>query len=278
MNSDAIVNPCTAPDRSALPDLERHSDTGSHDSLVLDNLGIVSFVMQRLTPKLPRSIDRDDIRSVGILGLTDAASRFDPTRSVRFRTYAEVRVRGAILDYLRSLSWAPRGLHQRAREIDAARNAIELRTHSCASVPEIAAELGIGLDECHSLIAQVERIEMAEAANVRESVHRQPFGGMATSDPLHDLQRKEKLAMIWKIVGLLPERQKLVLWLYYHEEFTIKEVGAILNVNESRASQLHSKAIAAVRREVTGPLGVNKRVRSARSAGPASKQTCQSPA
>ena len=119
---------------------------------------------------------------------------------------------------------------------------------------------------------------MAEAANVRESAHRQPFGGMATSDPLHDLQRKEKLAMIWKIVGLLPERQKLVLWLYYHEEFTIKEVGAILNVNESRASQLHSKAIAAVRREVTGPLGVNKRVRSARSAGPASKQPCQSPA
>src|SRR5262249_17351457 len=137
MNSEVILDSSAAAVRSVPTHTEKYCETRSLNSLVLENLPIVSMVVQRLAPKLPRSIDRDDVRSAGILGLIDAATRFDPMRSVRFRTYAEVRVRGAVLDYLRSLSWAPRGLHQKAREIEAARNAIETRTQRRASITEI---------------------------------------------------------------------------------------------------------------------------------------------
>ena len=226
------------------------SELAGRNELVMSNLFLVAQVMNRTLAKLPRSVEADDVWSAGVLGLIDAAQRFDRTREVRFKTYAETRVRGAMLDYLRSLSWAPRGLHRMEKEIDRARETVERRTCRDATVPEIAGEMGINVDECHRLLDRVSRIDWSDSDELREEV---AVAGRRQS-PASDLERKELLELIWKAVDLLPERQKLVLWLYYGEEMTMKEVGAVLDVNEARASQLHSKAIHALRSEMISRL------------------------
>src|SRR5262245_33177302 len=123
----------------------------SRDELVMANLSVVGFVARRVAAKLPSSVDADDVQGAGMIGLLDAAQKFDPTRGIDFRTYAEVRVHGAILDYLRSLSWAPRGMHRRAKQVDAARSTIEQKTYSRATVEELAGELNKTVDQCHRL-------------------------------------------------------------------------------------------------------------------------------
>lgn len=227
---------------------EAGSGLAHRDDLILNNLHVVSLVMRQLLPKLPSCVDADDLRSAGLMGLIDAAEKYDPSRAVRFSTYAEIRVRGAMLDYLRSLSWAPRALHRSARQIRLARAAIEQKTCREATASELAEQMGLSLEECQRVLLQVSG---AELLDYESALSASKVGG----DPAAELERKEKLQIIWRAVELLPERQRLVLWLYYVEELTMKEVGAVLGVNESRASQLHSKAIAALRHQVERLIG-----------------------
>ncbi|PYP89567.1 MAG: FliA/WhiG family RNA polymerase sigma factor [Blastocatellia bacterium AA13] len=226
-------------------------ETLSRNELIMNNLSIVSQVMKRTVARLPQSVDSDDVWSAGVLGLIDAAQKFDGSREVRFKTYAESRIRGAMLDYLRSLSWAPRGLHKAEKDIDQARQAVEQRTCREATVPELAHEMGIGVDDCHSLLDKLNRLDWCDSAELAGSLIER--GGNDAAAVY--LERKEILDLIWKAVDRLPERQRLVLWLYYGEEMTMKEVGAVLDVNEARASQLHSKAIQALRLEMKSRLG-----------------------
>src|SRR5262249_21167848 len=157
-------------------------------------------------------------------------------------------VHGAILDYLRSLSWAPRGMHRRAKQVDAARSTIEQKTYSRATVEELAGELNMTVDQCHRLLMQIHSLDFCEAD---ESLTALDAGiSLALYDdcnPLAELEWKDAVKLVWDAIETLPERQKLVLWLYYYEELTMKEVGAVLEVNEARVSQLHSKAIAKLR-------------------------------
>ena len=234
------------------------SELAGRNELVMTNLSVVSRVMKRTIARLPRSVEADDVWSAGVLGLIDAAQKFDGTREVRFRTYAETRVRGAMLDYLRSLSWAPRGLHRAEKEIVRAREVVERRTCRDATAPEIADEMGISLEDCHRLLARVSRIDWSDSDELREEI----ADDRGRGSPATHLERKDLLELIWKVVDLLPERQKLVLWLYYGEEMTMKEVGAVLEVNEARASQLHSKAIQGLRSEMIARLKARKRMLS----------------
>ena len=223
------------------------------DALVLDNLGIVSLVLRRLLPKLPNSIDAEDLRSAGMIGLIDAAQKYDSTRAVRFRTYAEVRVYGAILDHLRSLSWAPRGLHRRRREIEATRSAIEKRMGHSITASELAESLGLSVEEQHSMLMLFERIDLCDIDAVCEEEGTLGYHRLRASkldDPLLNIERKETVALLGRAIEALPERQRLILWLYYYEELTMKEIGEVLGVNEARVSQLHSKAIAVLRRQM----------------------------
>ena len=232
------------------------SDWTSRDTLVLDNLSVVGMVVRRLARKLPPSVDLDDIQSAGILGLMDAAQKYDSTRGARFRTYAEVRVQGAILDYLRSLSWAPRGMHRRAKEIESARSIVEQRKSGTATVAELAQELDLTLEQCHQQLMQADTLDFCEVEDIVREVD-QVRQSPATSDlgnPLLQLEGKAMLGIVWEAIETLPERHKLILWLYYYEELTMKEVGAVLKVNEARVSQLHSKAIAGLRQKVNHRL------------------------
>jgi RNA polymerase sigma factor for flagellar operon FliA len=249
--------------------MRRHA---SRDARIVENLAVVGLVMQRLLPRLPSSIEADDLHSAGVMGLIDAAQKYDESREVRFRTYAEVRVRGAMLDYLRSLSWAPRGLHRREREVEAARSAVEQKTHRAATTAEIARELGIAVEECHRLMAQINKLRFGDDDDLGdERIHSNHHNRcqMDADNPLLRLERRELIDLIWQAARSLPERLQLALRLYYLEEMTMKEVGSTLQVNEARVSQLLSKAVCLLRKEVLSLLNPQREANSDRRASPA---------
>jgi len=226
------------------------------DKLILDNLAVVDRVVSRVASRLPASIDRDDLHSAGMLGLITAAERFDHSRAVRFKTYAEVRVRGAMIDYLRSISWAPRSLFRRIRQVDEARRSVENQALRSATASEIAGQLGLTSSAYDALMHDIQRMDVSQVDLLEDwhpvSVVRQATGPEV--DPAVHLERKEALEIISEAIEELPERLKLVLWLYYYEQLSMKEVGSLLGVNEARASQLHSKAIAALKSAVSARL------------------------
>src|SRR5262249_24796076 len=240
--------------------LDRQSGGGrtaaDRDRLILENLAVVDRVVGRVASRLPASIERDDLHSVGMLGLITAAERFDDSRAVRFKTYADGRVRGAMLDYLRSMSWAPRSLLRRICQVDEARRSVENRALRSATASEIAGQLGLTSVAYDALMHEIQRIDVSQVDLLNDehpvSIARQSTGPEA--DPAVHLERKEALEIISQAIEELPERLKLALWLYYYEQLTMKEVGSLLGVNEARASQLHSRAIAALKSAVSARL------------------------
>jgi RNA polymerase sigma factor for flagellar operon FliA len=226
------------------------------DRLILENLAIVERMVGRVASRLPSSIDRDDLYSVGMLGLITAAERFDSSRAVRFKTYAEVRVRGAMIDYLRAMSWAPRSLFRRARQVEEARRSVENQALRSATASEVALQLGLTSVAYDALMRELQRIDVGQV-DLLDDEHPVSLASRATgpeSDPSVHLERKEALELVSQSIEDLPERLKLTLWLYYYEQLTMKEVGSLLGVNEARASQLHSKAIAALKSAVLARL------------------------
>jgi RNA polymerase sigma factor for flagellar operon FliA len=272
VDSDAV-----ATDSIAIHTHDSAAEREGRDRIILDNLSLVEEVVRRMSRKLPAAADQRELVSAGILGLIEAAARFDHKRTVKFRTYAETRVRGAILDHLRSLTWAPRGLHQRARAISAARAAVEQRKCAAAMGSEIADELGLSNDDFNRLLADVNRLNISDL-NDEPSVEKSVQHSGSLVDPILSFERQEKLDLIAEATEQLPERLRVVLWLYYCEELTLKELGAVLKVNEARASQLHSKAIAAVRQEIAKRLnGSPARASQSERATPAGRASRQSP-
>ena len=230
----------------------QHAKLG-RDQLILEYLPIVSSVVQAMVHKLPPFLDREDLVGAGVVGLIAAAERFDSSRAVRFRTYAELRVRGAILDYLRSLSWAPRGIHRKMREVDHARTSIECREGRTATLNDVACEMGLPLDELTTLLVEAQRTQLCPIEGLNED-HISHGVWEIEGDPFVHLERKELLEVVGAAIEDLPERQKLLLWLYYYEQLTMKEAGVVLGVNEARTSQIHSKAISALRERVKRSL------------------------
>lgn len=227
------------------------------------HLPVVTSIARRMLAKLPASVDPDDIHSVGVGGLMDAAERFDCTRAVRFRTYAEVRIRGAMLDYLRSLSWVPRRLHGQARELERVRSAFEGTAGRSGTVSELAEAMGMTLEQYHLLVSEIDAIDLQHGSELWNDDGENPLNLLAAdqaSDPLMEIERKEMRELVGRAIGQLSDRHKILLKLYYDEELTMKEVGAALKITESRASQIHSKALVAMRREVLKLVGPRVKV------------------
>jgi RNA polymerase sigma factor FliA len=229
------------------------SQQTSRDKLIMESMPAVTYIAQSLLRKLPPSVEADDIHSVGVIGLIDAAERFDAKRAIKFRTYAEVRIKGAMLDYLRSLSWAPRRLHRQARELNQARTTIEGASGRDATVTELAEAMGVTFEQYHLLIREIGSIDFHNSEDSREEERGHRLAELVadqTSNPSTELERKEMIEIVRQATERLSERQRILLWLYYFEELTMKEVGAVLEVKESRASQLHSKALKTLQSEV----------------------------
>ncbi len=233
------------------------------NQVILEHLPQIRFIAQRLAMRLPPEVQLEDLISSGVIGLLDAYEKFDPSKGVSFKTYASVRIRGAILDNLRGLDWAPRDLRSRSREVEQAYARLEQRLGRAANDEEMAAELGISLAEFQSLLDQLNGLTIGhfrsgdseedgiEADNL--PLHYSPIS--PTESPFEAVSRREMRDLLAKAIAQLPEREQLILSLYYKEELTMKEIGQILGVNESRVSQLHTRAVLRMRGRLQASLG-----------------------
>jgi len=224
----------------------RYKDTKSvelRNALAEHYLPLVKIVCGRLAVSLPPHLDRDDLLSSGFFGLLDAIDRFDPTRNIKFETYAGVRIRGAMIDYLRSKDWIPVTMRQKIRKYEQTVYRLETELGRPATDKEVADALDISADELQTLVSQcnsatVIPLEEYLKTDASEAADTNP----ANSTELFEL--KETLA---KAIDRLPEKERTVVSLYYYEELTLKEISLILKLSEARISQLHTKAIFRMR-------------------------------
>jgi RNA polymerase sigma factor FliA len=233
----------------------RTGDQRLRDRLVLTYAPLVKYVAGRLGSGLPAHVDEGDLVSYGLLGLMGAIERYDPERDVKFETYAIARIKGQIIDELRAMDWVPRSVRSRARDIERAIAELESKFGRAPTDEEIAGKLGISEDELEESLGEIARSSIAaldELWTVSGSGGDQvalidTIEDESAPDPQGSLSRTELREAIADSIARLPEREKLVVTLYYYEELTLREIGEVLGVTESRVSQLHTKAILRLR-------------------------------
>ena len=215
---------------------------------------MIKYVANRIAMRLPPHIEVDDLISVGVLGLMDAISKYDSTRGAKFKTYAEFRVRGAILDELRAMDWVPRSIRQKASNVDKVVQKLQAKLSRVPEDEEVAKEMGISLDQFHETLNETKSIpifSLEDLGIAKESGEQQSLldclAGKADADPQTQIRLIELKEIIAKAIDALPEKERLMVSLYYYEELTMKEIGAVLEITESRVSQIHSKAVYRLR-------------------------------
>jgi len=218
------------------------------DALIEAHLSQVKFIAERLSAKLPPSVDIDDLMGAGMLGLLDAVEKYDPAKGVMFKTYAEMRVRGAMLDSLRDLDWAPRSMRRRAREVEAAYQEAE-RSHGSASDSDVAGILGISVREFQTLLGELRGLTITgfNTSPDDESGPAELVPADMAQTPLALYERADIQSRLAAAIDRLPGRERQVVALYYVEELTMKEIGSVLGVTESRVSQIHTQAVVRLR-------------------------------
>ena len=234
-------------------------DKALRDRLILTYAPLVKYVAGRLGSGLPAHVEEEDLVSYGLLGLIGAIERYDPDRDVKFETYAIARIKGAIIDELRSLDWVPRSVRARAREIERAIATMEAKLHRPPTDEEIAAKLEVSVEELDESLSEISRSSIAAL----DELWTVSAGGdqVALIDTIEDteapspessLSATELKEALGEAIARLPEREKLVVTLYYYEELTLREIGEVLGVTESRVSQRHTKAILRLKARLGG--------------------------
>jgi RNA polymerase sigma factor for flagellar operon FliA len=220
------------------------------DQLIMDYSPLIRFVAQRIASRLPSNIDIEDLISSGVIGLMDAIDKYDPSRDNKFKTYAEFRIRGAILDELRSQDWVPRSVRDKAKRLDRMAADLEQKFGRKATDDELSQALGMPIDDFFDMNAKVKGVQLlsiddfggtngnAERRSLLDSLE-----NPNSKNPFTQLRNASAKDILRRHIDELPEKQKLVLQLYYFEDLNLKEIGRILEVTESRVSQLHTQAI-----------------------------------
>jgi RNA polymerase sigma factor for flagellar operon FliA len=230
--------------------------TDERNDLVLEHLEIVKKGVHRIVGRIPALVDTDDLASDGVLGLMDAIDKFEPDRAVKFKTYAEVRVRGAILDSLRRLDWAPRALRRRGREVNRAFDQISQKFGRRATDEELAAALGETLEGLHALVDQLDSLSIGSFDPMETDEGQMDLSAeLATIDPHILLDADEITRILAQAVEELPGRERRVVELYYYEGMPMKAIASELIVHESRVSQLHARAVHRLRSKLE-PFGI----------------------
>jgi len=221
------------------------------DRLILENLPQVRLIARRIHEKLPESVSLEDLISTGIVGLITAIDHFDPAQNVKLKTYAEYKIRGAILDSLRELDWAPRQKRKKAKQIEQAIAVAEQKLHRSPTEDEIARELGISLEEYHVWLVEVRGVNIGSlefAGGDDDSRDLLQFISDKEEDwPSQLVERAELERLLASAIEKMPAVERTVLSLYYHEELTLREIASVLDLHESRVSQLKSQAILRLR-------------------------------
>jgi RNA polymerase sigma factor FliA len=241
---------------------KRHNDQIARDHLILTYAPLVKYVAGRMSSALPAHVEETDLISYGLLGLISAVERFDPDRGIKFETYAVARIKGSIIDELRSLDWVPRSVRARAREIERKSAELENKLQRAPTDEEMAEALHLGIDEFQNAITQISNSsivaldEMWTVSSGGEPLSLiDTIGDTRPSNPAELLDVTELRETLADAIARLPEREKIVVALYYYDGLTLREIGEVLGVTESRVSQLHTKAILRLKGRLQGDLG-----------------------
>jgi RNA polymerase sigma factor for flagellar operon FliA len=248
MRAQATVK-STAPASKNYP-LRRNAPE-ERERMILEHLPQVRLIARRIHERLPESVNLDDLISTGTLGLIAAIDRFDPHHNVKLKTYAEYKIRGAILDSLRGLDWAPRQQRRRSKQIESAITAAQQRLHRAPTEDEIARELRLSLEEYHEWLVDIRGVNLGSLeTSAPEDDSRNLLKYISDDEenwPSRLLERSELQRLLTEAIEKMPRSERIVISLYYHEELTLREIAKVVNLHESRISQLKSQAILRLR-------------------------------
>ncbi len=229
-------------------------DPAERERLILEHAPMIRYIAARIAMRLPAHVPLEDLISAGVIGLIDAVDRYDPSKKVKFKTYAEFRIRGAILDELRAMDWVPRSIRRKSARLEDAINRLQAKLGRPPEDEEIAEELGLGLEEFYKLLDEVKGVNLlsideGEGMGLQLDAEQilEALGRSDVEDPLELLGLSELRQQVARAIESLPEKEKLVVSLYYYDELTMKEIGEVLGYTESRISQMHTKAILRLR-------------------------------
>ena len=235
---------------------KEQGDDAARDELVVMYMRVVKYVAGRIAIHVPSSVEMDDLIGWGVLGLLDAVEKFDPTQNIKFSTYATFRIRGAIIDEIRSLDWAPRSLRAMARRVGGAREKLRHEQGAEPSTEDIAKEMDATEEQVENCISQIQTAQVLSLDDYVPSTDRADVRKVdIVEDPSAETPeaqaelRERQVRLVESILGLAEQQQK-VLNLYYYEELTLKEIGAVLEVSESRVCQIHGAALKELRKVV----------------------------
>ena len=230
------------------------------EQIVLEHSSLIRYIVNRIAVRLPSHIDLDDLYNTGVIGLMDAIDKYDHEKNCKFKTYAEFRIKGAILDQLRSLDWVPRSVRQKSRKLEKAYGEVEQRLGRSATEEEVADSLGLEIDKFHVLLNQVRGISLVNLEEIRGNGQDGDRTGtfadiiedVNAENPFASLKLLETKHVISDTIGTLPEKERLVISLYYYEDLNMKEIGNILGITESRVCQIHTKSVMRLRSKLKG--------------------------
>lgn len=233
-------------------EVQREAVSG-RDELVVTHLPMVKAIVGRIASQLPPHLDQQDLMSAACIGLISAAERFDPGRGVKFKTFAEQRIRGTIMDELRAQDWLTRSLRDKFKRLEREFSVLEQKLGRNPFSEEVADAMGIGLSEYHALLEAVHTLSFISLDDCWEDDEGSPFGlrdvleDKGSDNPQNQLMARQMVESLAEAIEALPGKERLVITLYYYEELNLKEIGDILNLTESRISQLHSQAVLRMR-------------------------------
>ena len=230
----------------------------ARDSLILHYSPLVKYVAGRVAVGLPANIEQADLISYGIFGLIDAIDKYDRSRGIKFETYAISRIRGAIIDELRAIDWVPRSVRFKAREVEKAYQSLENKLKRPPSDAEIAEEMGITTDELNHIYTQLSTVSLVALDELMTGDSGQgdklalveTIEDTRTASPMEAFESEEMKSILAEAINRLPEREKMVVTLYYFEGLTLAQIGEVLGVTESRICQMHTKAVLGLRGKI----------------------------
>ncbi len=222
------------------------------EKIVFEQMPQVKYIARRIHQHLPQHVPFEDLVHAGIVGLIDALNKFDSEKNVKFASYAKFRIRGAILDSLREMDWSPRDLRRKSRQIDIVMQQLQTELGRTVSAPELAKAMGLSLSEMQHLLNEIRGLEIGSLqcevyGDGQETDLAQNIAGPPDQDPFTLCMAGERKQRLQKAIAQLPEREQQVLMLYYQQELTMREVGELMGVGESRVSQIHTLAVEHLR-------------------------------